>query len=269
MMDSGSSLPLFIVPHTAPLPPPKSKRDWKDDSTALLMDLFEENFFANSMNSLTHQQWREILIKIEEAFPLTPPRTWAQVQSKVHKMRKKFNELKKEHGESGVGQCKWPWFERCLMIWGKTAKACTTARGMDNGFPTDSEGGFVQELVNLEDTEEHDPPPFPDRQVPPFASNFSRVSKTPPTQRSAGVDNKPNKRLKKLSDGSIGLAEALSKFAESYAKIEAMKLEVQKEIALKTMDNQLAMVQMFAEIMRGSRSGGGGGGGRDGSGSKD
>jgi hypothetical protein len=52
-----------------------------------------------------------------------------------------------------------------------------------------------------------------------------------------------------------------------------MKLEVQKEIALKTMDNQLAMVRMFAEIMRGSGSGGGGGvgggGGRDGSGSKD
>jgi hypothetical protein len=34
-------------------------------------------------------------------------------------MRKKFNQLKQEHGESGAGQCKWPWFERCLMIWGK------------------------------------------------------------------------------------------------------------------------------------------------------
>jgi hypothetical protein len=28
-------------------------RDWKHDSTALLMDLFEEKFLANSMNSLT------------------------------------------------------------------------------------------------------------------------------------------------------------------------------------------------------------------------
>jgi hypothetical protein len=51
MMGSSSSLPLFIVPHTAPLAPPKSKRDWEDDSTALLMDLFEEKFLANSMNS--------------------------------------------------------------------------------------------------------------------------------------------------------------------------------------------------------------------------
>jgi len=51
----------------------------KDDSTALLMDLFEEKFLANSMNSLTQQQWQEILLRIEEAFPLTPPRTWAQV----------------------------------------------------------------------------------------------------------------------------------------------------------------------------------------------
>ncbi len=85
MMGSSSSLPLFnIVPHTAPPAPPKSKRDWKNDSTALLMDLFEEKFLANSMNSLTQQQWQEILLKIEEAFPLTPPRTWAQVQSKVH-----------------------------------------------------------------------------------------------------------------------------------------------------------------------------------------
>jgi hypothetical protein len=38
-------------------------RDWKDDSTALLMDLFEEKFLANSMNSLTQQQWQEILIE--------------------------------------------------------------------------------------------------------------------------------------------------------------------------------------------------------------
>ncbi len=275
---SGSSLHLPIVPHIAPPPPPpKSKRDWKDDSTALLMDLFEEKFFANSMNSLTQQQWQEILIKIEEAFPLTPPRTWAQVQSKVHKMRKKFNEFKQEHGESDVGQCKWPWFERCLMIWGKTAKACNTAGGgMDNGVPTDSVGASAQEPFNLRDIEEHDAPPSPDRQVPPFAGNSSQVSKTPPpTRRSIackkpGVDGKPNKRLKRFSDGSIGLAEALSKFAESYAKIEVMKIEVQKEIALKTMENQLAMVRIFAEIMRGSSgSGSGGAAANDGSGSKD
>jgi hypothetical protein len=53
----------------------QSKRDWKNDSTALLMDLFGEKFLANSMNSLTQRQWQEILLKIEEAFPLTPPRT--------------------------------------------------------------------------------------------------------------------------------------------------------------------------------------------------
>jgi hypothetical protein len=105
LMGSSSALPLFIVPHTAPPAPPKSKRDRKNDSTALLMDLFKEKFLANSMNSLTQQQWQEILLKIEEAFPLTPPRTWAQVQSKVHKMRKKFNQLKQEHGESDAGQC--------------------------------------------------------------------------------------------------------------------------------------------------------------------
>jgi hypothetical protein len=79
MMGSSSSLPLFTMPHTAPPAPPKSKRDWKDDSTALLMDLFEEKLLANSTNSLTQQQWQEILLRIEEAFPLTPPRTWAQV----------------------------------------------------------------------------------------------------------------------------------------------------------------------------------------------
>jgi hypothetical protein len=53
MMGLSSALPLFIVPHTAPPAPPKSKRDWKDDSTVLLMDLFEEKFLANSMNRLT------------------------------------------------------------------------------------------------------------------------------------------------------------------------------------------------------------------------
>jgi hypothetical protein len=49
--------------------------------------------------------------------------------------------------------------------------------------------------------------------------------------RSQGLDGKPNKRRKRLSDGSVGLAEAMSKFAESSAKIEAMKIEIQKEIA--------------------------------------
>jgi hypothetical protein len=53
MMGLSSALPLFIVPHTTPPAPPKSKRDWKDDSLELLMDLFEEKFLANSMNSLT------------------------------------------------------------------------------------------------------------------------------------------------------------------------------------------------------------------------
>jgi hypothetical protein len=76
MMGSSSLLPLFIVPHTAPPAPPKSKRGWKNDSTALLMGLFEEKFLANSMNSLTQQQWQDILLKIEETFPLTLPRTW-------------------------------------------------------------------------------------------------------------------------------------------------------------------------------------------------
>jgi hypothetical protein len=75
---------------------------------------------------------------------LTPLRTWAQVQSKVHKMRKKFNQLKQEHEESNAGQCKWTWFAPCLMIWGKTTKArlVGTARGMDNGVPIDSVGGI-------------------------------------------------------------------------------------------------------------------------------
>ncbi len=91
--------------------------------------------------------------------------------------------------------CKWPRFERCLMIWGKTAKACGTAGGMDNGVPIDSVGGSAQEPVNLQDTEEHDAP-SPNRHVPPFASNSSQGSKTPPTPRSAackkpGVDSKP------------------------------------------------------------------------------
>jgi len=99
----------------------------------------------------------------------------------------------------------------------KTAKACGTTGGMDNGVQIDLMGGSAQEPVNLEDTEEHDAPPCPDRQVPPFAGN-SQVSKTPPTLRSAtckkpGVDAKPNKRRKWLSDGSFGIAEAFSKFA--------------------------------------------------------
>jgi hypothetical protein len=56
------------------------------------MDMFEEKFLANSMNSLTQQQWQEILLKIEEAFSIDPSAhfTRAQVQSKAHKTRKKI-----------------------------------------------------------------------------------------------------------------------------------------------------------------------------------
>ncbi len=86
------------------------------------------------------------------------------------------------------------------MIWGKTAKACATAGGMDNGVPIDSVGGSAQEPVNLEDTEEHDAPPCPNRQVPPFASNSSQGSKIAPTPRSAackkpGVDSKASTKI--------------------------------------------------------------------------
>jgi hypothetical protein len=92
----------------------------------------------------------------------------------------------------------------------KTAEACGPTGGMDNGVQIDLMGGSAQEPVNLEDTEEHD--------APPFAGNSSQVSKTPPTLRSAackkpGADGKPNKRCKWLSDGSVGVAEAFSKFA--------------------------------------------------------
>ncbi len=41
---------------------------------------------------------------------MTPLRTWAQLQCKIHKVRKKFNQLKQEDGESDAGQCKWTWF---------------------------------------------------------------------------------------------------------------------------------------------------------------
>jgi hypothetical protein len=123
-------------------------------------------------------------------------------------MRKKFNQLKHEHGESSACQCKWPWSERCLTIWGKTAKACGTAGSMDNGVPIDSVGGSAQEPVNLEDTEKHDAPPSPNKQFHPFAGNSSQGSKTPPTPRSAackkpGVGGKPPQKiaLKKLRRG--------------------------------------------------------------------
>jgi len=102
MMGSSCSLSLSIEPHRASTAPPKSKRDWKYDSTALLMDLFK--FLANSMNSLTQLQWQIFNLRIE-VFPLTPPHT--QVQSEVHKTWKKNYELKQEQGESGPGQCKW------------------------------------------------------------------------------------------------------------------------------------------------------------------
>jgi len=39
----------------------------------------------------------------------------------------------------------------------------------------------VQEHVNLEDTEEHDAPPSPNRQIPPFAGNSSLEAVKTPT----------------------------------------------------------------------------------------
>ncbi len=91
------------------------------------------------------------------------------------------------------------------MIWGKISKACGTIGGMDNGVQIDLAGGLVQELVNLKDNEKHDVLPSPNRQVPPFAGNFSQVNKTPPTLRLAackksGVEGKPPQKnvLKKL-----------------------------------------------------------------------
>ncbi len=66
----------------------------------------------------------------------------------------------------------------------------------------------------MENTEEHDAPPSLDRQVPPFVNYFFQVNKTPPTSRLVAykkpwVDNKLNKKRKKLSGESVGLAKAL------------------------------------------------------------
>jgi hypothetical protein len=145
---------------------------------------------------------------------------------------------------------------------------------MDNNVPNDLVCGFAHELVNLEDTEEHGVQTSPNEQVFPFVGNSSQVSKTPPMSsliacKKSRVDGKPNKRCKRLNDESIELAKALFKFAKSSTKIEVMKFEIQKEIALKTMESQLAMVWMFVEIMRSNGNGSGGGGGSDGSGNKD
>jgi hypothetical protein len=109
---------------------------------------------------------------------------------------------------------------------------------MDNNVPNDLVCGFAHELVNLEDIEEHDVPPSPNKQVFPFACNFFQVSKTPPMSKliackKSRVDGKPNKRCRRLNDESIKLATALFKFAKSSTKIEVMKFEIQKEIALK------------------------------------
>jgi len=145
------------------------------------MNLFEEKFLANSMNSLTQQQPQETLLKIEEAFPLTPLRTWAQVQSKVQKMLKKLNQLNKEHGESDAGQCKWPWFEPCLMIWGKTTKARLVAllEAWTMVFQLIRWVDLRRSLSTWRILKNMMLSP-PNRQVPPFAGNSSQGSKTPP-----------------------------------------------------------------------------------------
>ncbi len=51
MMGLSSSLPLFVVPHTAPPTPPKSKRDWEDDSTAFL-----DGFVWGEVSCQQHEQ---------------------------------------------------------------------------------------------------------------------------------------------------------------------------------------------------------------------
>ncbi len=140
--------------------------------------------------------------------------------------------MKQEHGKCGTSQCKWPCFERCLVIWGKITKAWHIVRSMDNNVPNDLVCGFTHVPVNLEDTKEHDVP-LPNKQVLPFTCNSSQVSKNPLTLRlitckKPRVDGKPNKRCKRLNDESIGLAEALFEFAKSSTKIEVMKIEVQK-----------------------------------------
>ncbi len=81
------------------------------------------------------------------------------------------------------------------------------------------------------------------------------------------MDGKPNKKCKEFNNGFVRLVEALSKFTKSFTKIKAMKIEIQKEIALNTMDHQFVMARMFIKIMKGRGVGGVNGGGGGGSGS--
>jgi hypothetical protein len=53
---------------------PNPREIGKDDSTTLLMDLFEEKFLANRMKSLTQHQWQENLLRIEGGISTKPLR---------------------------------------------------------------------------------------------------------------------------------------------------------------------------------------------------
>lgn len=231
---------------------------WSAGAIQLLLDLYKERYLAIGMGNMKKGYWVAMCEGIRVKFPRESLRTWEQTKSKWQKMRSQYY---REKGELGTGTqaSAWLWYGRMDDILAGTAKADGVPQGMDMGEDIGSRAN-PQELDD--DTVPGTEPTSPATQVPAFGEN-PQPPTTPQTPACASkeVGGAPNKRLKTAAqaatEGATIIATALGKFAEASSKIEVMKMEANKEVALKMIElddrnaeRQLQLAQLFVSAMR-------------------
>jgi hypothetical protein len=148
---------VYCASHTAPPAPLKSKRYWKDDSTAWLMDLFEEKFLANSAWTAWHSnngkkfywglrrhfQWplRALGLKFSSKYII---KCWRNLIN--------WNRSIENPVQVNANAMVWAMFtdlgQDCQGLWHSWRHRQCCSNWLV--------GGSAQEPVNLEETEEHD-----------------------------------------------------------------------------------------------------------------
>ncbi|KAG0575368.1 hypothetical protein KC19_VG340500 [Ceratodon purpureus] len=270
----GGASSTSIVVHTSTPPPPsqvlapkcvptKKRRGanepvegqaWSSGAIQLLLDLYKEKYLAIGMGNMKKGYWVAMCEGIRVKFPRESLRTWEQTKSKWQKMRSQYYKEKAELGTCTQASA-WHWYVRMDDILAGTAKADGVPQGMDMGEDIGTRAN-PQELDD--DNAPGAEPTSPATQVPAFGEH-----PRPPTTSCASkeVGGAPNKRLKTATqaatEGATIIAAALGKFAEASSKIEVMKMEASKEIALKMIElddrnaeRQLQIAQLFAGAMR-------------------
>ncbi|KAJ7296782.1 hypothetical protein O6H91_Y099100 [Diphasiastrum complanatum] len=216
---------------------------WGDPEVSVLLDVFQEKWFALCRGNLSAEHWKWIAEKLGGRYKSLQGRTGLQCKSKIEKMRTKFRKEKKLFDKSGVPS-KWKFFDQM-------ANLCPDLpRGSDDCLES-----AMHAMEAVMDTppsfHTQSPTPLEAREqetniFPSFVNRRSSVN-TPTGKkmvceremRDAGSPKAKISRLQDLSKGNCvqktrnlrELVDLVKSFTHQVLQVELSKIELLKDMA--------------------------------------